>query len=73
MVLRSRRELLKDSLRISGGLAIFGVAACGGDDEPTPTTAATTAATAAPTTAAATTAAPTTMGKEAVTIDPDQG
>ena len=68
MVLRSRRELLKDSLRISGGLAIFGVAACGGDDEPTPTTAATTAATAAPTTAAATTAAPTTMGKEAVTI-----
>ena len=61
MVLRTRREVLKDSLRISGGLAVFGVAACGGEDEPAPTTAA-------PTTAAATAAAPTTAAKEQVTI-----
>ena len=65
MVHPSRREVLRDSLKVGGGLALFGVAACG-EDEPAATTAAAT--TAAPTTAAATTAAPTTMGKEAVTI-----
>ena len=62
MALPSRRDFLTNSLKVGGGLALLGVAACGEDEQPATTTAAPA------TTAAATTAAPTTMAKEQVTI-----
>ncbi|MDE0289180.1 MAG: hypothetical protein OXM88_11485, partial [bacterium] len=69
MALPSRRDFLTNSLKVGGGLALLGVAACGEDEQPATTTAAPATTTAAPaTTAAATTAAPTTMAKEQVTI-----